>query len=489
MCKVVAGCTEPFDGRAVLSVRNKLYQPRKPMNKLVKQLSPIVKALNQTRTATRRRGRGRRSTIRAVPRTVREAGPWGRALPASYASHVKAAWHVKNMTQTTMHVSGCDLVTPLPGSITSIDGTDMYLFTVIPSNPAYWSGTRIGQVAPAYMNYRPLRMVFHYIPQVAVTQPGTVIMGTLWNGASPSADLQQTLVTSNGGVMINCYVPGCTQIQLAGNLQQNLFTLPGDLNPDTNSFLFVAVARGCTSTSGSSQVVPGYFFVEYEYVFKNPIGQAWDYVRSLPVPASEISFTRPNRSIVLLQQDGNFGPGTILDVEMIDGNVKPMYHGSDVSLTPTTLIQAFENGQSVANNSSIETEDNTVAGFAFINSSTGEQLEYIPIEELLVSNGGSVTIPSSRAAFALYPSTSADIPGNTVLFQQNSNNSNATMSAPAGFRYFINTTANRTLALVNKIRKVLATITDPYAADNGGNSLFLPNDGPIKIPDTSIILP
>lgn len=462
------------------------------MNKLNKTVNAVVSALAGGRRQGSRKSRARRSRTRrfrggGVPRTIREAGPWGRALPASYASHVKAAWHVKNMTQTTMHVSGCDLVTPLPGTIASIDGTDMFLFTVIPSNPAYWSGTRIGQVAPAYMNYRPLRMVFHYIPQVAVTQPGTVIMGTLWNGASPSEDLQQTLVTSNGGVMINCYVPGCTQIQLAGNLQQNLFTLPGDLNPDTNSFLFVAVARGCTSTSGTSQVVPGYFFVEYEYVFKNPIGQAWDYTRSLPVPASDVTFALPNRSIVLLEQDGNFGPGTILDVEVQGGVVKPIYHGSDAPLAPTTLVQAFENGQSMANNSTSQLAFNTITNIAVGPANTNPTV-WEPVDDFDYGSG-NVAVPAESSMVRLRQTNAGNV---IVDLIANSTTSPVNSDLRDGMWYKIfSGVSNLAAYLANAAKKVLLVLMDNNDSDTRPATLNIYSDGPIKLPlpNSAIVLP
>lgn len=294
---------------------------------------------------TRRLGRipyPRRRSMRS------DAGAWSRALPASYASHVKAAFRMSR-TGDGVRVSGCDLVTPLPSVIETVSGTNEYLFAVITANPLYWTGTRIAQIGAAYMNYRPLSMVFRYIPQVAVTQAGTVIMGTLWNGSAPSADLQQTLLTSNGGCMINCYVPGNTRVKLGTNLQQNLFTCNGDINPDTSPFIFVATTRGCVSNGNSDeQVVPGYFYVEYEYEFKNPIGQSWTYLRSSPVEYSSVDWSLPNRSIVLLQQAGGFGPGTVLDVEVEGGSTLVKYRGTTVTLPTSTYVQAFQNGQNSA---------------------------------------------------------------------------------------------------------------------------------------------
>lgn len=51
-----------------------------------------------------------------------------------------------------------------------------------------------------------------------MTVAGTVVAGTLWCGQSPSDDLQQTLVTSNGGIMNQCYVPADSRLALGQNL-------------------------------------------------------------------------------------------------------------------------------------------------------------------------------------------------------------------------------------------------------------------------------
>lgn len=81
-------------------------------------------------------------------------------MPMAYSAHVRSFYSVRNTSKDTVVVSGCDLVQPI-----SVTGSGAYhLFTVIPANPAYWTGTRIGVLASAYFNYRPLRMAFHYVP-------------------------------------------------------------------------------------------------------------------------------------------------------------------------------------------------------------------------------------------------------------------------------------------------------------------------------------
>lgn len=283
------------------------------MNKaLNKILGSLATAAKPTRPSQNKNSRTRRR--RPVPNNqIRQA------LPSAYAAHVRPRFNVNNSGQSTVRVAGADLVYPIPSTVINGDGDT--LFVAIPANPCYWSGTRIGQFAPAYMNYRPIQVRFSYIPQVAVTQQGTVFMGTLWNGAAAQDDIQQTLFTSNGGCLTQCYIPCDTTIKLGTNLQQNLFTCAGPITPDSSPFFFFAGVRGAT-------VVPGYFYVSYVYEFKNPVGSSWTYTTSSRL--TEPVDGHMNSSLVLLAQNGNLGPGTIIDVET--GGLT-YYHGSPVSIT------------------------------------------------------------------------------------------------------------------------------------------------------------
>lgn len=258
----------------------------------------------------------------------------GLSLPAAYATHVRPRFNILSRSGDSVRVSGCDLVYQLPSTITTGDGS---VFSVIPSNPNYWVGTRIAQFASAYQNFRPVSMTFSYIPQVAVTQPGTVVMGTLWNDAPPSQNLQQSLFTSNGGTMTQCYVPCDTTIALGTNLQQNLFTGSGDLNYDTNPFIFVALLRG-------ANVVPGYFYVSYIFDFKNAIGLSREF-QNYAATAGTIEFAQ-NVTILIKSPITGYGAGTLMDVEFTDSSSYSVnYHGSPVTVPSETEVQVFSNSQ------------------------------------------------------------------------------------------------------------------------------------------------
>lgn len=310
-----------------------------------------------------------------------------RALPAAYASHVRARFNMISRTASSCRCAGTDLIYPIPATVSASTDT---LFAIFPCNPAYWSGTRIAQIAPAYQNYRPIKFHVSYIPQVAVTQPGTVFMGTLWNEGAPVNDIQQSLFTSNGGCLTQCYIPCDTVVSLGSNLQQNLFQMTDSLNPDTCPFLFLAGVRG-------GQVVPGYFYVTYEYEFKNPIGRAWTFYNSGLTTYGALPDVAQynNQTIVLTSQLGNFGPGTQLDRE----SNGVFYHGSPVTiLTSTTPCILYANTQ---NNAALFTSK-SVVGPSLIdqivlydasNPTTTEIVDF-PLNDDYTSGG--ITIPANH---------------------------------------------------------------------------------------------
>lgn len=298
----------------------------KQLQSIITKLAPSKKnKKNNNSNKRNKRTRSNRSTTRSS----------FRALPAAYTAHVRARFTILSRNSNRCVVSGCDLVYAIPATLAPSGDT---IFTVIPCNPAYWSGTRIARIAPAYQNYRPLQFKVSYIPQVAVTQAGTVFMGTLWDEAAPSQNIQQSLVTSNGGQLTQCYIPADSTVTLGRNLQQNLFKITGALDTNTNPFTFLAGVRG-------ADVVPGYFYVTYRYEFKNPIGDAWTFINSGLKTISDLPEQSPssNGTIVLLSQVGSLGPGTQLNRES-DGIY---YNGSLIDISDQTQVVYFNNFQTV----------------------------------------------------------------------------------------------------------------------------------------------
>lgn len=307
-----------------------------------------------------------------------------RALPAAYTSHVRARFTILSKNSNRCVVSGCDLVYSIPATLTASGDT---IFTVIPCNPSYWLGTRIARIAPAYQNYRPLSFKVSYIPQVAVTQAGIVFMGTLWDQAAPTENIQQSLVTSNGGQLTQCYIPADSRITLGSNLQQNLFKTTGALSTDTNPFLFLAGVRGAS-------VVPGYFYVTYKYEFKNPIGEAWTFINSGLSTISELPTQQPtaNGTLILLNQVGALGPGTQLDRE----SNGIFYHGSPVVLDDQTQVVYLNNFQTALQ---------TQTSFQASNRIVIDRQYRTLFTDFAEGDGSSVSVPDGGNLLIIKPNT------------------------------------------------------------------------------------
>lgn len=165
-------------------------------------------------------------------------------------------------------------------------------------------------------------------------------MGTLWNASSPGSDLQQTLLTSNGGTMNQVYLPCNTTIKLGSNLPINLYSMRQDFGPMSNPFVFVAALRG-------SDVIPGTFYVSYVYEFKNPIGSAWDYGVIPFIYPADVE-PHDTASVVLLEDTEDYGPGTVF----LYDNGRFTHEGEEVELGEDVFLTEYWADQSDFNDPS-----------------------------------------------------------------------------------------------------------------------------------------
>lgn len=252
-----------------------------------------------------------------------------RGIPAAVQKGFRPTYSMKRVPGGVL-VRGRDLVQPLPEAVAAYD--NYFLFTAITANPCYWTGTKIAAIAAAYQCFRPLHWRASFIPQVAVTQAGTVMTGTNWYTITSTNNFQQSMVTSNGGAMSQCYVPFDTRVKLGTNLQQNMYNCSGPLDTDHNPFNFMAFMKG-------ANVIPGYFYVSYAYIFKNPIGQAVNYSSRRTV-APDYGLPTTDKSIMLLGPIANFtGPGLTLDVE---SNGVVLYNNSEVAVPDGLPIIVYD---------------------------------------------------------------------------------------------------------------------------------------------------
>lgn len=236
-----------------------------------RRLTKIAKKVKKIKKKRLLNGRQPRYRIRINRRRRR------RNLAAAYTKNFKREFNILRQTGTSMRVRGRDLIYKIPLDLESNNDTNV--ITVIPCNPAYWLGTRMAAISAGYQNYRPIVFKITYVPQCAVTQQGNVIGGTIWNMSPNDANIQQTLRTSNGGMLTQCYKPFTTNIELGTNLQFNLFRMGGKFDQESNPFVYLAMSIG-TKDANNNIIIPGYFYVNYEYELKNPIGDTIKYFNS-----------------------------------------------------------------------------------------------------------------------------------------------------------------------------------------------------------------
>lgn len=299
----------------------------------------------KTNKQTNNKGVRTNKPIKKTKRTKRRVRQQRRInrMPAAYAKGTPKTFNTITMNGTTAVIEGSDLIYKIPDSLTANSSTNV--ITIIPANPAYWTGTRIAAIAAGYQNYRPINFTVHYVPQCAVTQQGNVIAGTLWNEVPTAENLQQTLKTSNGGILTQCYKPATSVIRMKSNLQFNLFRMGGNIDQQSNPFIYIAMQIGCVN-SNNQPIIPGYFYIKYRYVFKNPIGTGVTYANSGLTTTSGKTFYANAVCYALQTTTLNSVPleiGSRIDIEKADTGYEYYYNGTKLTNTLTIPVWVLQN--------------------------------------------------------------------------------------------------------------------------------------------------
>lgn len=301
-------------------------------------MNTIKKNKNKTNKRTGKRKVRKLGKIIPKNRTKRANIIRGRKIAAASAANFRKRFNVLRQSGNSVRVSGRDLIYSIPDSLTA-PIQDTNVITVIPANPAYWKGTRIAALASGYQNYRPIMFKITYIPMCAVTQQGNVIGGTIWDDGLDNDNLQQSLRTSNGGFLTQCYVPHTTRIRPKTNLQFNLYRMGGDFSNTSNPFIFIALAIGCKN-SNDQRVIPGYFYVTWSFELKNPIGSINTYNNSGMITYSNLQ-PEMNTTLVNINPNSEVPFGAYIDIEEEDNAYVAYYNGTKVNILNTTPIWAF----------------------------------------------------------------------------------------------------------------------------------------------------
>jgi hypothetical protein len=274
-----------------------------------------------------------------------------RRIAAASAKTMLKKFTVLRQNGNSVRVTGRDLIYPIPDTLTAPIQTSNVI-AVIPANPAYWLGTRIAALAAGYQTYRPIKFKINYIPICAVTQQGNVIGGTIWDDGFDTQNIQQSLRTSNGGFLTQCYVPYSTTIRPKSNLPFNLYKIGGEFNDKTNPFVFVAIAIGCTNTS-QQRIIPGYFYVTWSFELKNPIGATNTFYNSGLVLYKDIT-TNMNNTIINISTTSDVPFGAYVDVEIENNQPVPYYNETPIQIDQNTPVWMFSSVTKTTNTSNTQ---------------------------------------------------------------------------------------------------------------------------------------
>lgn len=314
----------------------------KPLKKL---LNNLTTKNNKSKNSNKNKN-NKKINIKIINKNKNRKGngkPKNRKIAAANIRNMNRDFKILYQDGTTVKVTGRDLVYKIPSTITSTINNQT--ITIIPANPCYWLGTRIAALAQGYQNYRPLNMKFTYIPQVAVTQQGNVICGTLWNQAPSNENIQQSLRTSNGGMLSQCYKSFTSIVRMKSNLQFNLYKTAGTFDQESNPFIFMALGVGTTDSEGD-QIIPGYFYVTWSFLLKNPIGNTNIYYNSGITRWNQIKEKNDeNRTIVFLTEgDDEIPQGAILQIDTDENNENYVtYNGSHYDMSEDDVVWYFAN--------------------------------------------------------------------------------------------------------------------------------------------------
>lgn len=311
-------------------------------NKILKNTKRIKRQLARIKQTQRKLNRNPRIPQR-IRRQLRRNN--ARRLPAATTQSYTKQFRILYQDGNTVKVTGRDLIYKIPDELTQQLTTNV--ITVIPANPAYWIGTRIAALAQGYQNYRPVAMKIHYVPQCAVTQQGNIIAGTLWDQAPTFESLQQSLRTSNGGLLTQCYKPATSVIRMRTNLQYNLYRMAGQFDQQSNPFIYLALAIACNNAN-DQPIIPGYFYVTWSFILKNPIGQSITYMNSGLITYDKIDPTPANKTVVYAttSENNTLPCGALIQLEDDDENdnlIQPKYNNSDVTINVNDIVWQFSN--------------------------------------------------------------------------------------------------------------------------------------------------
>lgn len=203
------------------------------------------------------------------------------------------------------------------------------VYCIIPINPLYWQGTRIKNMALQYQYYIPKNLSIEYVPTVSKFQPGTVTIGCISTQIINQETIQQTLISSTSGESFSCSEFFKKNIAINSLLQQKKLLLSSSVDKESVPFYIVIYLSGVIA---DNQIIsPGSIYLNYNFEFFNPITETLVYKTENSIKIRDVDYDQQNICLILLEQNGQLGVGTKIDVEMRNEVPVYKYNNSEIS--------------------------------------------------------------------------------------------------------------------------------------------------------------
>lgn len=305
-----------------------------------------------------------------------------------------------NLNNKNSIIRGKDLIIPADNELV-IQTSGIY--AIIPINPLYWQGTRAKNMALQYQYFTPINISLEYVPSVSKFQKGTITIGCISNQIVNFNTIQNVLVSSTSGESFSCSEFFRKQIALNSLLQQKKLLLSSNITKESVPFYIVIYLSGITENN--KLIAPGSFYINYNIKFFNPLAETLTYKTENSKQLNQFDNTQQNISAILLEQNGKYGIGTVINIERVDNDYVYKYNGSEVNLIEDKKASFFY--------SSIPGQESTVKDIVDLSNFTyatqDTDIDLMQYNELLAIN-------ISVQAFAIYQANLSD-PLNVTIEQ------------------------------------------------------------------------
>jgi hypothetical protein len=187
--------------------------------------------------------------------------------PTAFGSTIRAVKPKMTRTVESARIEGRDFIGTVEGQGVATFGLGKSALL----SPAYFASSFLGNLARSYEKYRWNKLRIHYVPKVATTAPGQVILCSQRSVSEPglqpeSGTFLQRAMSQGNAVFSPLWIPTYIDIDCSGEYKLLDSTTTVDIDDCIHEELQVY-----TQVAVSGQV--GYLFAEYDVSFREPIYQ------------------------------------------------------------------------------------------------------------------------------------------------------------------------------------------------------------------------